>query len=73
MSAAEQPILQQIQAERAANLAKAQQQMGFAKAAAALLQGGSARPTDVYERCECGCWLCGWIVEWCSTDCESAG
>ena len=34
----EQPILQQIAAERAANLARAQAQMGFAKAAAAIMQ-----------------------------------
>ena len=38
MVAAEAPIHQQIQAERAANLAKAQSQMGFAKAAAAIMQ-----------------------------------
>jgi cell wall-associated NlpC family hydrolase len=36
--AAEQPILHQLAQERAANLAKAQAQMGFAKAAAALMQ-----------------------------------
>lgn len=36
--AAEQPILHEIQQERAANLAKARQQMGFAKAAAAIMQ-----------------------------------
>jgi cell wall-associated NlpC family hydrolase len=35
---AEQPILHQIAQERAANLARAQAQMGFAKAAAALMQ-----------------------------------
>jgi hypothetical protein len=36
--AAEQPVLHQIAQERAANLAKAQAQMGFAKAAAAIMQ-----------------------------------
>ena len=35
---AEQPILHQIAQEREANLARAQAQMGFAKAAAALMQ-----------------------------------
>src|SRR5690242_10278920 len=49
IAAAEQPILQQIQAERKANLAKAQQQMGFAKAAAALLQGVAPRVQDTYS------------------------
>jgi cell wall-associated NlpC family hydrolase len=49
ISAAEQPILQQIQAERKANLAKAQQQMGFAKAAAALLTGIAPRVQDTYS------------------------
>jgi len=49
ISAAEQPILHQIQAERQANLAKAQQQMGFAKAAAALLQGVAPRVQDTYS------------------------
>jgi len=48
VSASEQPILQQIQAERAANLSKARQQMGFAKAAAALLQGVAPRVQDTY-------------------------
>lgn len=38
VQAAEQPVFDQIAAERAANLARAQQQMGFAKAAAALMQ-----------------------------------
>src|SRR5690348_10107432 len=49
VAAAEQPILQQIQAERQANLAKAQQQMGFSKAAAALLQGVAPRVQDTYS------------------------
>src|SRR5690242_15127221 len=48
ISSAEQPLLQQIHAERAANLARAQQQMGFAKAAAAILQGIAPRVQDTY-------------------------
>jgi cell wall-associated NlpC family hydrolase len=48
IAAAERPILQDIQAERAANLARARQQMGFAKAAAALEQGIAPRVQDTY-------------------------
>ena len=49
IAAAELPIQQQIQAERAANLKKAQQQMGFAKAASALLTGIAPRVQDTYS------------------------
>lgn len=48
VGAAEVPIEQQIAAERAANLAKAQQQMGFAKAAAALMQSSAPAVQGAY-------------------------
>ena len=48
VTAAEQPLLQQIQAERAANLSRAKQVMGFSKAAAALMQGIAPRVTANY-------------------------
>ena len=45
---AETPIRQQIKAERAANLAKAQAQMGFSKAAAAIMQNAAPAVGDAY-------------------------
>ena len=49
VSAAEQPILQQIAQERAANLAKAQAQMGFSKAAASIMQAAAPAVSDLYS------------------------
>jgi len=48
VQAATLPIEQQIAAERAANLQKAQAQMGFAKAAAAIMQQAAPRVSDNY-------------------------
>ena len=46
--AAEMPIEQQIKAEKQANLAKARAQMGFAKAAAAIMQQAAPAVGDAY-------------------------
>src|SRR5690242_17564159 len=44
-----QPIQNQIAQERQANLAKAQQQMGFAKAAASIMQSAAPAVGDLYS------------------------
>lgn len=48
IAAAEAPIQEQIKAEKAANLQRAQQQMGFAKAAAAIMQQAAPAIGNAY-------------------------